>query len=95
VERLTRDVGIEQDLSQAITVTQVDEDEAAEVSPTPHPSGQRDRGANIARSKLSASVRMKGKRTHGLPLVSSAPCRDGRLYSRRRDGVDSATAHKD
>ena len=84
-------LGVERDLRHARAVAQVDEDEAAVVAAVPDPAGQRDGLADVLGAELAAGVGVH-REGHLYPFVSSAPCRDGRMCSRRRDGVNGAVS---
>ena len=86
-------LGVEGDLRHARAVAEVDEDEAAVVAAVPDPAGEGDLLADVALAELSAGAGVHGVRIHFVPLVSAVPCRNGRLPSRRRRGVDSVSPH--
>ena len=90
------EVGVKEDLGQALAVAKVDEDEAAEVATTPHPTRKRDLLADVLCAQLSAGVGMQGEIAH-VDVLSSCRCPVlvRAAPGRRRPSVDSARARKD
>ena len=71
---------VEGDLRNALAVAQVDEDQAAVVAATPHPTGEGHLLANVLEAKLVARMRVHGVDLgHKNLLIRAAPCRYGRL----------------
>ena len=86
-------VGVEEDLGEALAVAQVDEDQAAEISTGTDPSGKRDCLADVLCTQLTAGVRVHGMERHGSSFRLYRPVPDGRLPSRRHGRVDGTPVH--
>ncbi len=74
--RAARVLGVKGDLRHALAVAQIDEDQAAMVTPVPHPAGQGHGLADIIISQLSTGMSVQGVTIgHTFPIPSQSQWR--------------------